>query len=72
MKEPLRRTCYNTRAEVIRAVGWSLLDITEVYKLMAYVAFHKFGRWWYTWKGGGAIILKEYKCLPPVIKSVQS
>jgi hypothetical protein len=29
MKEPLRGTCYNTREEIIRAVGQSLLDINR-------------------------------------------
>jgi hypothetical protein len=29
MKEPLWGTCYYTRVELIRAVGWSLLDINR-------------------------------------------
>jgi hypothetical protein len=51
MKEPLRGTRYNTREEIIGAVGRSLLDINRVDTLMVYDAFHNFDRRWFTWGG---------------------
>jgi hypothetical protein len=52
MKELLQGTRLDdTREEIIRAVGRSLLDINKS-MLMVYDTFNKFGRRWYTWGGG--------------------
>jgi hypothetical protein len=60
MKEPLRGTRYNTREDIIWALGWTHWTSTEVDALMVYDIFHKFGRRWYTWE---TIVLKECKCV---------
>jgi hypothetical protein len=51
MKEPLRGTRYNTREEIIRAVGRSLLDIKRSGRADGVRCLHKFGRRWYIWGG---------------------
>jgi hypothetical protein len=57
----MQGTRYNTREEIIRVLGRSMLDINRSQR--------QFGRRWYTWE---ANILKECKCdyLRP-IKSLQ-
>jgi hypothetical protein len=62
MKEPLRGTRYNTREEIIHAVGRSLLDIEsgradgvqclpQIWQKVVHMG------------GGGATILEECKCV---------
>ncbi|PNF17662.1 hypothetical protein B7P43_G07333 [Cryptotermes secundus] len=61
MKEPLRGTHYNAREELVRAVGLSLLDINRSGRSDGVRRLPQI--WQKVVHMGGAIILKECKCV---------